>query len=342
MDNLVTIIVPVYNVKVYLKRCMNSILKQTYHNLEILLIDDGSTDGSGQMCDDYAEKDRRVRVVHTENRGLGLARNKGLLEMHGNWVLFVDADDYIDFNMIERMLRKAITFKTEVCFCGFKMVNDRGEIKDRGNHWKKSVYNGEQVITEIFANMLGLPTKESRSGALSLSACRTLFLTDFLTRHHLRFISEKKLISEDVIFCLDYFSVLNRASIEGQVSYYYCQNMNNTLSRKYRKDRLIQNKILYRACLSRIRFYPHKRWLRLGFDKMLLSSVRVCAKQVSREKKDLAYHEIRKMCQDTTVQQVNRRCMHYLDNNFQRIFSLCILWKQPYLLYFLSILASKK
>ena len=98
---LVSVIVPVYNVEKYLARCMDSIIAQTYKNLEILLIDDGSTDSSGKICDEYAEKDSRIRVIHQENQGLAEVSNIGLREAKGEWIQFVDSDDWIDAETIE-------------------------------------------------------------------------------------------------------------------------------------------------------------------------------------------------------------------------------------------------
>lgn len=100
---LISIIVPVYNVESTLERCLNSILNQTYQNLEILLIDDGSTDRSGELCDQIAKKDSRIKVIHQKNQGLSAARNTGLDAMHGAYVTFVDSDDFLDTTMIKQL-----------------------------------------------------------------------------------------------------------------------------------------------------------------------------------------------------------------------------------------------
>ncbi len=101
---MISVIVPVYNVKAYLRKCLDSITNQTYKDLEILVVDDGSTDGCGRICDEYAERDSRVKVFHTENRGLSSARNLGLDEAKGEWVGFVDSDDWIEPDMYEEAL----------------------------------------------------------------------------------------------------------------------------------------------------------------------------------------------------------------------------------------------
>ena len=101
---LVSVIIPVYNVRTYLPQCLESVINQSYRNLEILIIDDGSTDGSGRICDQYARKDERIRVFHTENRGLASARNPGLEQIHGEYISFLDSDDWMELHAIETML----------------------------------------------------------------------------------------------------------------------------------------------------------------------------------------------------------------------------------------------
>ena len=104
---LISVVIPVYNIEEYLERCVNSICAQTYRNLEILLVDDGSTDGSGALCDALAEKDKRIKVFHKANGGSSSARNVGIAQARGKYIGFVDSDDYISENMYE-LLYEAI------------------------------------------------------------------------------------------------------------------------------------------------------------------------------------------------------------------------------------------
>ena len=114
---MISVIIPVYNVEPYLRKCLDSVVNQTYRNLEILVIDDGSTDGSGAICDEYAS-DRRMRIFHTENRGLSCARNLGLDEAKGEWIGFVDSDDWIEPDMYEALLKKAEETGADIVECG--------------------------------------------------------------------------------------------------------------------------------------------------------------------------------------------------------------------------------
>ena len=102
---LVSVIVPVYNVEKYLKKCVDSILSQSYQNIEVILINDGSLDGSGEICEAYAQKDERIKYITQNNSGLGKTRNRGVEEASGKYLLFVDSDDYIENTMIILVLR---------------------------------------------------------------------------------------------------------------------------------------------------------------------------------------------------------------------------------------------
>lgn len=118
MDSLISVIVPIYNVEKYLDRCVDSIINQTYKNLEIILVDDGSPDNCPKMCDDYAEKDSRIKVVHKENGGLSDARNVGMEVATGEYVSFIDSDDYISLDFYETLLETIVDNDSDIVECG--------------------------------------------------------------------------------------------------------------------------------------------------------------------------------------------------------------------------------
>lgn len=124
---LISIIVPVYNVEHYLKKCVDSICHETYRNLEIILVDDGSTDRSGSLCDEFATSDSRIRVIHKSNGGLSDARNVGMELASGEWWMFVDSDDYIAPDAVETLLRAAIENHCEIAVCNMMRIYEDGE-----------------------------------------------------------------------------------------------------------------------------------------------------------------------------------------------------------------------
>jgi glycosyltransferase involved in cell wall biosynthesis len=121
-SNLITVIVPVYNTARYLRECVDSIINQTYKNLEIILVDDGSTDNCPQICDDYAAKDPRVKVIHKQNGGSATARNDALDIMTGDFIAFVDGDDYIALDKYETQLRALLAYDADMCSSGYLKV----------------------------------------------------------------------------------------------------------------------------------------------------------------------------------------------------------------------------
>ena len=116
---LVTVVIPIYNVIKYLDRCMQSVVNQSYGHLDIIMVDDGSTDGCYELCDNWKAKDKRIRVIHKKNEGLGLARNTGIKNAYGSYICFFDSDDYIRLDAIETAVASAITNDSEIVIWGW-------------------------------------------------------------------------------------------------------------------------------------------------------------------------------------------------------------------------------
>ncbi len=150
MGKLVTVIVPVYQAENYLERCIQSIQNQTYRNLEILLIDDGSTDASGKICDNYEKEDIRIQVFHKKNGGLSEARNYGIERAKGEYLAFVDSDDYVAEDFIETLLESAIRNQSELVMCQFVQVH--GEKLPAGQKGEERVVSVMEAWTHLCSN----------------------------------------------------------------------------------------------------------------------------------------------------------------------------------------------
>jgi glycosyltransferase involved in cell wall biosynthesis len=146
----ISVIIPVYKVELYLRQCINSILAQTYSNLEIILIDDGSPDDCGKICDEYAKKDNRIKVIHKKNEGLSEARNSGIDTATGEYLTFVDSDDWIEIDMIEVLYNNLVNNNADISCCGYAMVYTNST--KYLNNEKNLVLDKEQAIKEIFVN----------------------------------------------------------------------------------------------------------------------------------------------------------------------------------------------
>lgn len=164
MKQLVSIIVPIYNVEKYLVKCVDSIINQTYKNIEILLINDGSTDNSGKICDEIAKKDNRIKVFHKKNGGLSDARNYGISKSKGEYLSFIDSDDYIDDDMIEQLYYGCINNNIDIASCAKYLEDVNGKYKIINKIKNKTQFGREQALKMIFL-----------SQNIDTSACDKLF-----------------------------------------------------------------------------------------------------------------------------------------------------------------------
>lgn len=144
----ISVIVPIYNVEAYLDRCLDSIVNQTYKNLEIILVDDGSPDGCSQLCDEWSRRDNRIIVMHKENGGLSDARNAGLEIASGDFIGFVDSDDWIESDMYECLYDLLCRFSADIAICGSNSVDSEGRVVGVGKFPKKVVGYEDVVVFE--------------------------------------------------------------------------------------------------------------------------------------------------------------------------------------------------
>lgn len=168
-DYKISIIVPVYNARKYLEQSIDSILQQTYHNIELLLIDDESSDGSGEICDRYAGQDSRVKVIHQQNRGCTGSSLTGLAAATGDYYMFVDSDDYVDADMLSEMSKHLVGKKGEIVCCNHVLEKSKGTIPAICLA-KPGVYEGDKLQTEIKDRLLG---NEERQ--IPFSRCMKLY-----------------------------------------------------------------------------------------------------------------------------------------------------------------------
>lgn len=122
---MISVIIPVYNVKPYIAQCLDSVIRQSHREIEIIIVDDGSTDGSGAICDTYVQRDARIRVIHQENRGLSAARNRGIEAAHGEFLSFVDSDDYLLCDMLEQLLSACRKQDADMAICTHRILDER-------------------------------------------------------------------------------------------------------------------------------------------------------------------------------------------------------------------------
>ena len=192
---MLSIVVPVYNVSAFLDKCVESIINQTYNDLEIILVDDGSTDDSGKKCDLFAEKDSRIKVIHKKNGGLMSAWKTGVTKACGDYIGFVDSDDYIDSNMFEVLLSSAEENNADIALCGLIREYDTHFEKETF-YLKSGVYNRTEIETQVFPIMVSNGTMLNRG--LSPNRVTKLFKKELLL-NNLEFCDERISLGEDLV-----------------------------------------------------------------------------------------------------------------------------------------------
>ena len=214
---LISVIVPVYNVKPYLKKCFDSIVRQNYRNLEIILVDDGSTDGSGDLCEELARLNSRVRVIHKKNGGLGSARNAGMDAAKGEILSFVDSDDWIEPGMYDILTGILCKENAQIIACGIKKVSETGAVTYyQDNLEERCVYTREEALIE-------LPKNER----LSNSMCNKLFRRQTIQGLHIN----EQIFYEDNPFTPQCFARAERIAYTAEPFYCYFERT-GSISRK--------------------------------------------------------------------------------------------------------------
>lgn len=212
----ITVIIPVYNVEKYLKRCVDSVLKQTYHNLEVILVDDGSPDGCPAICDEYAQRDSRVRVIHKKNGGLSSARNAALdSPLIGDYVTFVDSDDWIAPDTYEYCVNLMIKNNADAIQFDYTYATDCKILKRNPDIEHYQVFEGKEILQHYL-------NTSTTTG--SFSVCRCLFSRQ--QTEGIRFREGK--INEDIDWKYKVLEHAKRLVDSNQVKYFYYQSGNST------------------------------------------------------------------------------------------------------------------
>jgi glycosyltransferase involved in cell wall biosynthesis len=206
----VSIAIPAYNAEKTLGKCLDSILSQSYENIEIIVVNDGSKDGTGMVAEKYASRDERIKLMNQENRGPSCARNAGIIKATGKYILFIDSDDYIEPNMVEELVRAAIKTRSTLTICGM-FVNDKKTMPIMANE-----LNDEKSIKRYVAKML-----LAKPGLTHAMYCK-LFDLDIIKRFKI-FSNEalEKSYGEDIDFVVRCLPYVEKLSIVNKPLYHY-------------------------------------------------------------------------------------------------------------------------
>lgn len=222
-EELISVIVPVYNVEQYLDRCIRSIVDSHYKNLQIILVNDGSSDGCPKLCDKWGKIDKRVEVIHKSNGGLSSARNAGLRHARGQYVSFVDSDDYIHPKIFQYLIENIQEDNSEVAVCGVEEFYENGEYRRFRSVGKKILLNEKEIIEQIF------------TGNLMIAVMNRLYHKDIL--NNVKFVEGK--LYEDVLFDTDIFlkrGIEFKVSVLPNTGYYYLRRDDSIMGKTEKKS----------------------------------------------------------------------------------------------------------
>lgn len=246
---MISIIIPVYNVKPYLDDCLQSVVGQDYTNFECILVDDGSTDGSSELCDQWAEKDTRIQVIHQTNQGVSSARNRGLEQAKGEYISFIDSDDWVENDYLSTMMQRAEREKVDLVVCGltqeFKDKNSRNYIPRQSLTFELTSHHVEHFVMLNEQHLLYGPVVK-------------LYKNEIIQQHQILFDPQVS-YGEDLLFNYQYLQYVRTIACIDRSLYHYRILGSGTLSSKLRPDQFDTDYQQWKILRS---FYQrHKLWL---------------------------------------------------------------------------------
>ena len=309
----VSIVVPVYNTEKYLIRCMDSITNQTLKDIEIIIIDDGSNENCAALCDEIAKTDSRIKVVHKENGGLGIARNSGIEAATGEYIGFVDSDDYIEQIMYETLYNAAKKNNADLCLSGICFVGGN-MFSESGGDTKKSYFDEETVfkkedMKKLLLGTIGALPHEPDDSRYGVSVCKNIFKTSVICERKIKFLSERKILSEDTLFMLDFIKS-SKSAVGVPGSYYcYCRN-EDSLSKAYNKERFEKSIVFLDELEKRIKDTIEKEEYKIYLDRLVQGFGRIlCSQEImhARDKKikfSVLKKRLKEICTQDKIQNV--------------------------------------
>jgi glycosyltransferase involved in cell wall biosynthesis len=304
---LISVIIPIYNSEKYLNECISSVLKQTYKDFELILVDDGSTDESLKVCNDFAKIDSRITVVHQVNSGVSIARNRGLEIAKGDFIAFVDSDDFVDNDWLELLVKGIIEKNADVAVCGIKL-DDKQKIVESRCETK------EQTILRL------------QECGLLYSVFNKLYRKKFIFSN----FKDGQVFGEDLIFNLKYFQNINTVAVISQALYFYRKDNQNSATTGFREDKF-ENIILLNKqtadfcdsiCDKNVREKIQNRFIALHVWDYLGNMQRFIEKGNSTHKKDYKYFQnVLSRVEDRTFFKKGVRALSGIDKKITAYFA---------------------
>ena len=298
-------------------------------------------DNSGRLCDEWAKKSNKIKAVHKKNAGLGMARNTGLEHVTGNYVMFIDSDDYLAENVVEKLLEKLLTEKVDAAFTGMIRFNDDKILSEVDRKYKDNTFRENELCEKYLMEMAGTLPDEPIDSYLYMSVCTGLYSMKVIKDYSIQFESERKMISEDFIFNIDYFSIAKGVTFIAENGYYYRVN-ENSLTRSYNPKRFEMEIAFFEEINRKFSKLLQPEIYELRVQRMFIGRVRTCILWVITSVPKRKFQEINKICNNEVVKRV-MKTYPYNKNPFrQRVFNACLRHRFVIGLYVLGEIALLK
>lgn len=301
MNKLVSIIIPVYNSEKFLKGCLDSVLCQIYSNIEVLLIDDGSKDNSLEICNSYAQKDNRVKVFHQENSGAAAARNKGLANVSGEYIMFCDSDDVVSKNWVKHLLEAVNDYTMPVCSsCNdLSCLGKKNTISVESN----TIYKQSSYFSFNYVGLAGF-------------LWNTIFVKSIITKNHLSFRiqKDKSDYNEDLLFVMEYIKNIEYFIYVGYSDYAYITR-EDSLSRKYNPFYFDKYAEKYKLWCVFIEQYGNKKDIKALSTNYLYHFLISLQSEINNrdEKLTCRYSRFKKII----ISEVLQKCIYFADTSVE-------------------------
>lgn len=340
MKPKISVIVPIYNVEKYLDRCIKSLQQQSLKDIEIILVDDQSQDNCPTMCDQYANEDSRIKVIHKKNGGLGFARNSGLEIATGEYVTFIDSDDFVALNTYEYIYNIAIEKNLDICyfrFCRYHSNNKISQVKD----WNKEEYfTGKEEIKKFLLEMVAPPSSDKLDIKYSMSVCKAIFKLDIIKNNNIKFVSEREIASEDLIFHLHLLPHINSIGYIPKAFYYYFINA-NSITNNYSKEKYLRLiKLLNQTEIELKKYFTYEEYKVHLYSQYLRIYKVIIEKELSLNNDFISkYRRIKEICSTCLIKRFFKEKFIYNFSLKNSIYVFCM--KHNFPLFFFLFYKSK-
>lgn len=305
----VSVVIPVYNTEKYLRQCLDSLTSQTLKDIEIIVVDDGSKQECAALCDELAKNDDRIKVIHKGNEGQGLARNCGMEASTGDYIGFVDSDDYVDSQMYEMLYTAAKRNDADLVMSGMSFVGGNtfsksGEYTEKQYFDKETVFEKE-TVKQVLLGVVGALPSEPDDSRYGVSVCKNIFKRELLRKGEVQFVSEREIISEDTIFMVDCLAKSEKVvGIPG--AFYRYRRNDESFSKSYRSDRYEKILVFLSALEERIKVLAATSEYDLYLKRLVEGYARILCSQ------EILYAQEQKIPYSALCKRLKRICENKL------------------------------